>query len=135
MHLVKDKNNQNRNESKSLLPNYFKIGQGNQWLRPVSPTCWLSATGGGGGQGVPPKTTFALPKRRLPPKIFYKTIKRTIETIAYRLKNNGPLSFPSPPLNFFLAESQHAIFAYHMERQTPLIALPPLRFPELNAES
>ena len=27
--------------------------------------------------------------------------------------------------------AQHAIFAYHMVRQTPLIALPPLRFPEL----
>ena len=24
--------------------------------------------------------------------------------------------------------AQHAIFAYHMVRQTPLIALPPLRF-------
>ena len=27
--------------------------------------------------------------------------------------------------------AQHAIFAYHMERQNPLIALPPLRFPGL----
>ena len=27
--------------------------------------------------------------------------------------------------------AQHAIFAYHMLRQTPLIALPPLRFPSL----
>ena len=26
--------------------------------------------------------------------------------------------------------AQHAIFAYHMVRQTPLIALPPLGFPE-----
>ena len=25
--------------------------------------------------------------------------------------------------------AQHAIFAYHMVQQTPLIALPPLRFP------
>ena len=29
----------NRNESRSLVPSYFKIGQGNQWFRPVSPTC------------------------------------------------------------------------------------------------
>ena len=28
--------------------------------------------------------------------------------------------------------AQHAIFAYHMVRQTPLIALPPLRFPGNN---
>ena len=28
--------------------------------------------------------------------------------------------------------AQHAIFAYHMVRQTPLIALPPLRFSEQN---
>ena len=26
--------------------------------------------------------------------------------------------------------AQHMIFTYHMVRQTPLIALPPLRFPE-----
>ena len=26
--------------------------------------------------------------------------------------------------------AQHAIFAYHMARQTPLIVRPPLRFPE-----
>ena len=29
----------NRNESRSLVPNYFKIGPGNQWLQPVSATC------------------------------------------------------------------------------------------------
>ena len=27
--------------------------------------------------------------------------------------------------------AQHVIFAYHMVRPTPLIALPPLRFPDL----
>ena len=29
----------NRDESRSLVPNYFEIGQGNQWLWPVSATC------------------------------------------------------------------------------------------------
>ena len=29
--------------------------------------------------------------------------------------------------------AQHVIFAYHMVRQTPLIALPPLRFPGLTS--
>ena len=47
-----------------------------------------------GGRGRSPKTTFP-PKRRLP----LKTIERTIETIAYRFKNNGLLSFA--PLKFF----------------------------------
>ena len=28
--------------------------------------------------------------------------------------------------------AQHVILAYHMVRQTPFIALPPLRFPEVN---
>ena len=28
--------------------------------------------------------------------------------------------------------AQHAIFAYHMVRQTLLIAVPPLRFPDCN---
>ena len=28
--------------------------------------------------------------------------------------------------------AQHAIFAYHMVRQTPLIALSPLRFPNVD---
>ena len=30
--------------------------------------------------------------------------------------------------------AQHAIFAYHMLRQTPLVALPALRFPDRNIE-
>ena len=29
----------NGNESRSLMPNYFKIRQGNQWLKPASATC------------------------------------------------------------------------------------------------
>ena len=28
--------------------------------------------------------------------------------------------------------AQHVIFAYHMVQQTPLIALPSLRFPDIN---
>ena len=31
--------------------------------------------------------------------------------------------------------AQHAIFAYHMVRQTSLIALPPLRFPDTDRSS
>ena len=61
----KDKPVKNRSESRSLVPNYLKIGQGNQWLRPISAT-----------------------------SDFHKL--------------------------------------YHMVRQTPLIALSPLRFPASN---
>ena len=30
--------------------------------------------------------------------------------------------------------AQHVIFAYHIARQTPLIALPPLRFPAVDCK-
>ena len=50
------------------------------------PEGWLSATGGGGGEGEPPK-------RLWPPKILQKQ-QRTERTIAYCLSK------------FFLAESQ-----------------------------
>ena len=61
-------------------------------------TVWLSATG---GQGGGPQKRLLPPKMRLPPKL--KTIERTMETIAYCLKNNGILS---SPFKFFQAESQ-----------------------------
>ena len=51
------------------------------------------------GRGTPEND-----KKALAPLKILKTIERTIETIAYCLKNNALLSFA--PLNFFLAESQ-----------------------------
>ena len=63
----------------------------NGWGSRTHPNSWLSATGGGGARDLPLN--------------FQKTMERTIETIAYCLKNNNLLSF-APLLKFFLAENE-----------------------------
>ena len=63
-----------------------------------------------GGKGGAPQNDFCPPKRRLPPKIFQKTIERTTETTAYCFKNNGLLS---PPTLKFFSSRKPALFRNH----------------------
>ena len=58
--------------------------------------------------------------RRLPPKIFQKTIERTIETAVYCFKNNGlpPQFFPaeSQPLSCKVGTKDHKGNCWHYKR-------------------
>ena len=76
----------------------FKVGSRTQILA----FCYR-----GGGQGAPPKTTFARPKGVCPPKIFEKNNRKN--NINNSLLFWRRMVCCSPLLKFFLAQSQNLL--------------------------